>query len=186
LVNLFSLEMGWSALAAQEAGRENFLALFANPRDGLLWFERNIEALVAHEKNAVGLGGPESWVHQDIRSDNLIFSNEPLPRIVDWPYLAFGSTLMDVAFFLPSVAGEGGPAPATGLKLYEQTMGTTFGRNDVIAAAAAVSGFFAVRAGEPDIAQLPRLRWVQRLQLYPALAWTCTLLGISMPEPKQA
>jgi hypothetical protein len=186
LINLFRQEMGWAALAAHEAPRENFLGLFENRDEARTWFDRAIEVLVSCEKRAYDLGGPECWMHQDIRSDNLLFCKEPLPKIVDWPYLAFGPALMDVAFFLPSVAGEGGPAPATGLRLYEQMNGTTFAANDVASAAAAVSGFFAARAGEPDIPQLPRLRWVQRLQLYPALAWTTSLLGIDMPQPRQA
>jgi hypothetical protein len=48
-----------------------------------------------------------------------------------FPFLAFGPTLMDVAFFLPSVAGDGGPSAIGGLLLYEQMSGYRFAPPDI-------------------------------------------------------
>jgi hypothetical protein len=97
--------------------------------------------------------------------------------------------LIDIAFFLPSLAGQGGSTCAECLKLYEQAARITFAPDDVAAAATVVSGFFAARAGLPEIAALPRLRWIQKLQLFPALDWLSDMLGIEhlpLPKPFQA
>jgi Ser/Thr protein kinase RdoA (MazF antagonist) len=116
-----------------------------------------------------------------LRSDNLIFRDGHDPMLVDWPFLSYGSVLMDVAFFLPSVAGEGGPPPHAGLAQYEQESGMSFDEHHVRATAAAVAGFFAARAGQPAIPGLPRLRWVQAMQLFPCLDWLRRLLEIDPP-----
>ncbi len=175
LVGLFGLERSWSTLRRSPEDRERFLALFQDRERARHWFDRNIERLGALEASALTMGGPRSWIHQDIRSDNFVFSDSPL--LVDWPFLAYGPVLSDVVGFLPSVAGEGGPDPATGLRRYEQAAGIAFAPDDVAAAVALIAGFFAARAGEPEIAQLPRLRWIQRLQLFPALDWVSSLIG---------
>jgi aminoglycoside phosphotransferase (APT) family kinase protein len=140
---------------------------------------------VTLEAQASHLGGPRSWVHHDVRSDNLLFRGTATPLLIDFPYLAYGPTLMDVAFFLPSVTGEGGPSPGEGLRLYEQISDHRFEAREVAVSVATVAGFFAARAGQQDIPGLPRLRWVQKLQLCPSLAWLSELLGIGgPPAPK--
>jgi hypothetical protein len=181
LLNLFKHEHGWASLRESSASRDRFVALFAEPAVTNRWFDANIETLSSLEAQAYGVEGPQSWIHQDIRSDNLIYAGARPPRIVDWPYLAFGPSLIDVAFFLPSVAGEHGPQPRDGLKTYERISGLRFNTDEIAIAAVVVAGFFAARAGEPEMPLLPRLRWVQRLQLFPALNWTCELLGIEPP-----
>ena len=177
--NLFRPEFGWDSLSRDSNARDRFLSLF--DEDAACWFDTNLERLVGLENSARSLNdGPCSWIHLDVRSDNLIFGDDDV-RLVDWSFLAIGPTLIDVAFFLPSIAGEGGPSPAEGLRAYEQTARLRFEREHIAIAAATVSGFFAARAGEPDLPLLPRLRWVQRLQLFPALDWTCDVLGIDRP-----
>jgi len=50
---------------------------------------------------------------------------------------------------------------------------------------ATVAGFFAARAGQPNIPGLPRQRWVQKVQLFPSLAWLSVLVKIvPAPAPK--
>jgi hypothetical protein len=53
---------------------------------------------------------------------------------------------------------------------------------DVAVTVATMAGFFAARAGQPDIRGLPRLRWVQKLQLFPSLQWLSEVLAIE-PAP---
>ena len=75
------------------------------------------------------------------------------------------------------------------IELYERAAGITFTPDDVAVAATIVAGFFAARAGEPDIPVLPRLRWIQKLQLFPALDWLSDVLLIErppLPKPFQA
>jgi hypothetical protein len=52
---------------------------------------------------------------------------------------------------------------------------------DVAVTVATVAGFFAARAGQAEILALPRLRWVQKLQLFPSLRWPNELLKIGPP-----
>jgi hypothetical protein len=185
-LSLFKHEHGWASLRESRASRDRFVALFAEPAATNRWFDANIETLSSFEAHASGVEGPQSWIHQDIRSDNLIYTGAELPRILDWPSLAFGPSLIDVAFFLPSVAGERGPHPSDGLETYERISGLRFNNDEIAIAAVVVAGFFAARAGEPDMPLLPRLRWVQRLQLLPALDWACQLLKIAAPKSKLA
>lgn len=182
--HLFKHEHGWARLRDSRASRDRFVSLFEDAAETHRWFEKNIDVLVELETQAYGVEGPQSWIHQDIRSDNLLYVAGGNPKIVDWPYLAFGPTLIDVAFFLPSVAGEGGPASADGLKDYQHVSGLRFDADEIAIAATTVAGFFGARAGEPDLPLLPRLRWVQRLQLFPALDWACELVGLECPVKK--
>jgi hypothetical protein len=181
-MGLYRAENGWRLLM-ESAARAQFLALFENEADARRWLDAHLEEFIDLEAQAAALGGPRSWVHHDVRSDNLLFTTAPEPLLVDFPFLAFGPTLMDVAFFLPSVAGEGGPSPMEGLRIYEQARGHEFDGRDTAIAVATVAGFFAVRAGLPDIPGLPRLRWVQKLQLVPSLGWLSAMTGIAPPPP---
>jgi len=183
--NLFRVTEGWVSLAKLPEAQAGFAALFTYEDAALNWVRRYGTRLAELETQADSTGGPRGWVHLDIRSDNLVFAADGRVNLVDWPILAYGPQLIDVAFFLPSLAGEGGPDCATGLRLYEKASSIAFAPRDVTIAAVTVAGFFAARAGEAEIPQLPRLRWVQKLQLFPALDWVCQCLGLeALPAPK--
>ena len=173
------LERGWGTLLNDAEARDRFLALFVDGAAAAHWFAAHGERLAETELRSASLDGPESWLHQDIRSDNIVFAERPM--LVDWPMLSYGATLIDVAAFLPSLEGEGGPRCADGLRLYEEMAGLAFGEDSVAIAATTVAGFFAARAGEPQIVGLPRLRWIQALQLLPALRWLYDCLDIDAP-----
>jgi hypothetical protein len=176
-------EQGWNSLLNDAAARARFLALFEDAGAAGRWFARHGERFAELESQAASLGGPASWLHLDIRSDNLVFAENGRLVLVDWPMLAYGPVLFDVAAFLPSLEGEGGPCCAEGLRLYEQLSGIAFEPFDVATAVADVAGYFAARAGELGIAALPRLRGIQKLQLFPALRWLSSCLAIDEPPP---
>jgi hypothetical protein len=159
--------------------REGFVQLFADPDAAERWLRTHLDTLIALKAQVPG--GPRSWVHMDIRSDNFVFADDGRLLLVDWPVLSYGPRLLDIGFFLPSLQGEGGPACADGLRRYQAAAGVTFAADDIAIATATIAGFFAARAGEPEIAALPRLRWIQKLQLFPALGWMCDCLGIDKP-----
>jgi aminoglycoside phosphotransferase (APT) family kinase protein len=162
--------------------RAEFVELFVDQAAAHHWLTAHVDRLITLQKTVPG--GPRSWVHMDIRSDNFVFSEDGRLLLVDWPVLSYGPRLLDIAFFLPSLEGEGGPSCSDGLQLYEKAAGLTFAPEDV-AISTAMVGFFAARAGEPEIAALPRLRWVQKLQLFPALNWMSDRLGIDrLPVPR--
>jgi hypothetical protein len=170
----------WHSLA-QPATRDSFVALFADGPAAGAWLDAHLERLIALTARLADCGGPRGWLHADIRSDNLIFASDGRLVLVDWPVLSYGPQLLNIAFFLPSLEGEGGPRCADGLRLYEDVAAAKFAAGDVALAAAGVAGFFAARAGEPELAALPRLRWVQKMQLFPALAWLSDCAGIAAP-----
>jgi hypothetical protein len=183
--NPFRVTEGWVSLAKIPEHQAQFAALFVDEDAAHLWLTANGEPLAGMEARAETIGGPRSWLHLDIRSDNLVFAADGSVKLVDWPIFAYGPSLLDIAFFLPSLAGEGGPACAESLRLYEREAGKAFDPEDVALAAVTVAGFFAARAGAPEIPVLPRLRWVQKLQLFPALDWICQVLGLSpLPVPR--
>jgi hypothetical protein len=151
--------MGWQAVADDPAP---FLNLALTSRE---WLERSLPRLVA-ASSRVDTNG-DSLTHFDVRSDNLCLTERGV-LLVDWNGACLGCAALDTGFWLPSLEAEGGPKP-------EQILP---GRPDV---AAAVSGFFAARAGQPEIADAPRVRWVQRQQLAPALRWVVRALGLEEP-----
>jgi hypothetical protein len=178
-------KQNWHNLA-EPAVRDGFVALFADEVAARAWLDRHLEMLIASTARVATCGGPRGWIHGDIRSDNLIFADGGRVVLVDWPVLSYGPQLLNIAFFLPSLEGEGGPRCADGLKLYEDMAGVRFSKDDIALAAVAVAGFFAARAGESEMAALPRLRWIQKLQLFPALRWLAQCLDIAPPPLPRA
>lgn len=177
--------LGWRSLRDDAAARARFAALFGDAGAATGWLERHVGRLAELEERSVTLQGPSSWLHLDVRSDNLVFAADGRLVLVDWPMLAYGPVLFDVAAFLPSLEGEGGPCCAQTLRRYEEMAGRIFDPDDVAMVVADLAGYFAARAGEPAIAALPRLRWIQTLQLFPALRWLADCMGID-PLPRAA
>ncbi len=89
-------------------------------------------------------------------------------KLIDWAGACLSNPALDLGAWLPSLAFEGGPAP-----------------DDILPAAADiaawVSGYFAARAGLPDIPDAPFVRRVQREQLSTALPWMQRALRLPKP-----
>jgi hypothetical protein len=147
---------GWKEVAADPAP---FLALGLTTAH---WLTAALPTLVEAERLAP-LDG-DDLLHLDVRSDNLCFGADG-PRLLDWNCAQRGNALADVAAWLPSLAAEGGPAPATVLP----------GQPEL---AAWVSGFFAARAGLAPVPKAPGVRPIQRVQLQAALPWVIEALGL--------
>jgi hypothetical protein len=106
----------------------------------------------------------DAFLHLDTRSDNIcIRDGEAL--LVDWNWASVGNAMVDVAFWLPSLFVEGGPAPAEILP-------------DAGELTAVVSGFFAPVSGLPPPAGAPTVRALQLAQLKVALPWAVDVLGL--------
>lgn len=153
--------VGWGEVLARPAP---FLAL------GLCsagWLER-FGAELADAAAAAPLEGG-SLLHNDIRSDNICF-REAQTIVVDWNLVGVGNPVKDIAFWLPSLAAEGGPEP----EAVAPDLDCRF--------AALTAGFFAARAGLPPIPRAPRVREVQLQQLRIALPWAARALGLAPPD----
>ncbi len=147
--------LGWPEVARAP---EPFLGL------GLVspgWLDTALPALL-DASNATPLDG-EALLHCDIRSDNLCL-RDGRAIIFDWSHGRRGNPVFDVAFWLPSLALEGGPRP------------DAFG---VDGFAVFVAGFFAALAGLPPPAGAPAVRGFQLRQLEVALPWACRALGLA-------
>lgn len=161
-------------LADGESGDEGWHRVLADPGEFLSlglcdsdWFDRAGPILVDAAAGAPLAG--DRLLHCDVRSDNLCFRRGSAV-LVDWNLASVGNAQFDVAFWLPSLAAEDGPAPDAvmpgcppGLVAY-------------------VSGFFASRAGGPPIDHAPLVRHVQRRQLETALPWVARVLGLPAPS----
>jgi hypothetical protein len=138
---------------------DEFLALGLCTRS---WLDAVATSLV-DAAAAAELDGDDT-LHFDVRSDNLCFVGDRA-ILCDWDLVRRGNGSIDVAFWLPSLAAEGGPAPDTILERSPEL-------------AALISGFFARRAGAPILVDAPRVREVQQQQLRPALQWAVRALGL--------
>jgi len=150
---------GWPRVAANP---QPFLSL------GLCtsaWLEAALPVLIAAEL-AVPLVG-EDFLHLDVRSDNLCFL-EGRTVLIDWNWSCAGNGTVDVAFWLPSLHAEGGPAPETILP----------DRPDM---ACAVSGFWASKTdlSKHDV----RRRQAEISVLKTAFAWAVRSLCLPQPVP---
>jgi hypothetical protein len=148
--------VGWPEIAANP---EPFLSTRLCTQ---AWLEKALPELVQATSDAP-LDGPQ-LLHFDVRSDNLCL-RDGQALLFDWNLSRIGNGDFDIAFWLPSLALEGGPPPREVLP-------------DAGPLAAAVAGFFAVRAGLPAPATAPTVREFQRAQAEVAIAWAGSELGL--------
>lgn len=126
------------------------------------WLESALPRLVAAESACSTEGS--SLTHWDLRSDNMCMMGTRV-IFVDWNLACLSNPRLDLGFWLPSLAREGGPAPEKIMPHAPEV-------------AALVAGYFASRAGLPEIGDAPRVRWIQRQQLETALPWAARALEL--------
>lgn len=151
---------GWERIAADP---EPFLSL---DLADAAWLERVLPRLLEIDPTGNLTGG--SLLHLDVRSDNLCLDGRRVV-LVDWNHAAVGNPDFDIAFWLPSLEMEGGPAPDVLLPRAGEL-------------AAIVCGYFASRAGLPEIPGVPGVRELQRVQLASALPWMVRALDLPAPD----
>ena len=151
--------VGWPDIAA------NPEPLLSTGLCAASWLEEALPALLQASEDAP-LDGTE-LLHFDVRSDNLCL-RDGQALLLDWNLARVGNGDFDTAFWLPSLALEGGPPPWEVLP-------------DAGPLAAAVAGFFAVRAGQPIPPTAPTVRDFQRAQAQVALEWTARELDLPGP-----
>jgi hypothetical protein len=146
----------WRAVAADP---EPFLSLGVADA---AWLEAALPTLIRFDEGCPTEG--DSLTHWDLRSDNICVA-EGRAIFIDWNLACLSNPRLDLGFWLPSLAYEAGIEPEKILP-------------DAPEVAAWVSGFFAARAGLPQILDAPRVRHVQRLQLATALPWAVRALDL--------
>jgi Phosphotransferase enzyme family len=147
---------GWPAVARDP---EPFLRLELVSR---AWLDAALPRLL-DAWEATPIEG-DALLHCDVRGDNLCL-RAGRAIIFDWSHARIGNPDFDIAFWLPSLALEGGPQP------------DVFG---VDGFAVYVAGFFAALAGLPPPEGAPHVRGFQLAQLEIALPWACRALGLTI------
>jgi fructosamine-3-kinase len=169
----------WQRVAVQSQGFQQVAALAGESApQALEWLQlasSTIDALL--QQPTLGLE-PYALLHGDLRSDNLRFVQGRL-YLFDWPAINVGRPEWDTVVFAQTVAVEGGPSP-------DQVMAWYAEEYPVDAAALDCSiaywlAFFALRAWQPEIPGLPRLRRFQRQQLGTLVQWAARQWAL--PEP---
>lgn len=167
-------------------------ALRDDPDPGLAslvpWAAEHLDALAEAERSALVACEGESFVHGDLRADNLLLTPSTV-YLVDWPHASRGAGWLDLAMFLPSVVMQGvagvvepvTPQAGTARRARGGAWAAaTFAAHpltrdvhpaDLRAVVAGIAGYFLHSARKPDVPSIPNLRPFQRAQGVAAVAW---------------
>jgi hypothetical protein len=172
----------WQRLQEVPEGLVHLAALAGDRRrEAADWLATHVGEIDQAAQALSRVRGPYAIVHRDTRSDNVrVHPGAAVPlRIFDWPDAAAGPPELDLMIFAQSIVCEGGPPPEELVRWYAAEQPVR--ERVLVLSAAAVAGFFALRAWQPEVPALPRLRSVQRQQLRASLRWAAQLLAL--PDP---
>jgi aminoglycoside phosphotransferase (APT) family kinase protein len=159
-------------IKAHGNGWQRFLARPSPGRDD--WSIRHADALAELEARAVEAAQGDTLVHFDIRADNMVMTSERL-FVVDWPHARLGQPWVDLVFFAPSVAMQGGPSPEELLARHPAARAAD--PDAVTAVVAAIAGYFTWQGTRPPPPGLPTLRGFQAAQGDVARRWLAERTG---------
>ncbi len=150
-------------------------ALSRTPGDDRIdpWSRARLPELAALEATWAAHAAGETLLHADLRADNLLLARDGV-MIVDWPHACRGDAVVDLVFFAPSVAMQGGPEPAA--LLARSQAGRTASPEALKAVVCALAGYFTERSLRPAPPGLPTVRRFQAAQGEVARRWLATLL----------
>lgn len=132
------------------------------------WTRRHLDVLIALESQVAAAAHGSTLLHQDIRSDNLLLTEAGV-MVVDWPHAQVGQAWIDLLWFAPSVAMQGGPDPESLRRRFGPAR--TADDEAIDAVLASIAGFFTIGSLLPDPPGLPTLRAFQAAQGDIARAW---------------
>lgn len=153
---------GWRTLA----GRSDISRL--DP-----WSRRHLDQLAELESCWAARASGTTMLHTDVRADNLLLAGGRV-FFVDWPHACQGAPLVDAVFLAPSVAMQGGPAPAD--LLAQTRQGNEADPAALAALVCAMAGYLTERALRPPPPGLPTVREFQDAQGEIARRWLAALL----------
>ncbi|GGC12272.1 phosphotransferase family protein [Cellulomonas carbonis] len=160
---------GWARLADDPAALA--LVLDVVPEHAH-WLERSLPVLVERSGTAAAACAGDRLVHGDLRGDNMLLDGHEV-WLVDWAHAAVGCAWFDLVAMLPSVAMQGGGAPAELFAGHPAAVGADGG--DVRAVLAGITGYFLESAVRPAPPGIPNLRAFQLGQGRAALEWLRSL-----------
>ncbi|WP_157759434.1 aminoglycoside phosphotransferase family protein [Cellulosimicrobium cellulans] len=152
------------------------------------WAAAHLDALAEAERGALVACEGESFVHGDLRADNVLLTPEKV-YLVDWPHASRGAAWLDLAMFLPSVVMQGVVDVCEPVTVSADTtrrarggawaastfaahpLGSDVHPADLRSVVAGIAGYFLHSARKPAVPTIPRLRAFQRAQGVAAVAW---------------
>ena len=153
----------------------SWASLVASPDPALdPWSARNLARLVALEARAPEAARGDALQHFDLRADNLLLTADGV-RVIDWPHAHVGQPWIDLVWFAPSVAMQGGSTPAELVRRYGPAREADPAALDAVIAG--VAAFFTAGSLQPPSPGLPTLRAFQAAQAEVARAWLAERTG---------
>jgi aminoglycoside phosphotransferase (APT) family kinase protein len=138
------------------------------------WSLRHLDRLAALEAEAPVAAAGGTLLHLDLRADNMLLTSDRVV-VVDWPHARVGAPWVDLLFFAPSVAMQGGPPPED---LLSRTSHARQADADAVTAVVAgIAGFFVREGMQPAPPGLPTLRAFQAAQGEVAREWLARRTG---------
>jgi aminoglycoside phosphotransferase (APT) family kinase protein len=138
------------------------------------WSARHLDRLAELEAEAPAAAGGDTLLHLDLRADNLLLTRDRVV-VVDWPHARVGAPWVDLLFFAPSVAMQGGPPPEELLSRYPPARHADPAA--ITAVVCAIAGFFVGEGLQPAPPGLPTLRPFQAAQGEVAQSWLALRTG---------
>lgn len=160
--------------AATPGGTTHWRDLLAEPdrfgrlTDQVPWVAQHVELLARLEASSAQAYAGETLLHFDVRADNILLTDNDV-YLVDWPHVRIGSPWVDLVYFLPSVAMQGGPAPQE--LFWRHPLSEEAAGEDVARVLAGIAGFMLDEATRPPPPGLPGLRRFQLAQGLEAVRW---------------
>lgn len=170
--------LDWTGTASRwgVANLSGWRRLQYEPPDELdAWSRTHLDQLAALADGAPAAIAGETLLHLDIRADNILLAPDRV-WIVDWPHARIGAAWVDLVWFAPSVAMQGGPSPEA--LLARHPAARTADPAAVTATIAAIAGFFTYQALLEPPPGLPTLRAFQAAQGRAARAWLAERTGL--------
>ncbi|RJL32746.1 phosphotransferase [Bailinhaonella thermotolerans] len=153
---------GWRRLvAARDAGEDDLAGL--DP-----WARDHLDELAARESLWAEAAAGDTLAHCDVRGDNILLTPDRVV-FVDWPWAALAAPWADLLLMLPSVAMQGGPAPAPVFDSHPVARGADPG--SVTTVLTAMAGFLVRQSRQPAPPGLSTVRAFQAAQGVHALRW---------------
>jgi hypothetical protein len=158
---------GWESLCLDPSALDDLRGLDA-------WARTNVERLsdVASTSDSAHQG--TTLLHTDVRADNILLTANGV-TFVDWPHAKVGAPWVDLVYFLPSVAMQGGRDPQE--LFWDHPLAHGADLEAVCSVLASVAGFFIYGATQEPPPGLPTLRKFQLAQGIEALAWLRQMLA---------
>jgi hypothetical protein len=138
------------------------------------WLDGQAQLLAELEAATDDACAGETLLHSDLRADNVLLTGTEV-YFVDWPHARVGAPWVDLVYFLPSVAMQGGPPPQE--LFWAHPLSTGAPRQDVLRVVVGFAGFMLEGATQPPPPGLPGLRRFQLAQGLESARWAEQLLA---------